>query len=91
MCSTEANKMEANQRNPVFDEDCEDDDKSVLEARSHEVAPPPKSDANSARKMCEDEGVDFDHILQAQKAITRIHAGAHQFDASESSKNQEGI
>jgi len=47
-----------------------------VEVSKHEAAH--SSHADSARKMHEDKGVDFDMILQAQKAATRLQVRQHE-------------
>jgi len=84
----EANKMEAKQHDMVFDADDEDDN-SVIEAKNHEVTPPQVNDAHMTRKLCEEEGVDFGQILQAQKANTRLFTGVHEFEPEEESGDDE--
>ena len=67
-CS-KVNKMEANECDLIFDES-DDDEEQPVEASKHEVTC--ASDAQSARKMHKDKGIDFDDILQAQQANTRL-------------------
>jgi len=72
----DANKMEAKSHDMVFDDDS-DDDNSVIEAKVHESDLATKSDVDSTRKMYENEGVDFNTVLQAQTASTRLEASVH--------------
>jgi len=55
-------ELEAKQHDPVFD-DSEGEEETAVEANTFETVQ--VSDAVSARKMHEDEGVDFDMMLQA--------------------------
>jgi len=84
----EANKMEAKQHDMVFDADDEDDN-SVIEAKNHKATPPQVNDADITRKLCEEEGIDFKQILQAQKANTRLFTGVHKFEPKEESDDNE--
>jgi len=84
----EANKMEAKQHDAVFDADDEDNN-SVIEAWNHEVAPPQGNDADMTRKLHEEEGIDFEQILQAQKANTRLFTGVHELEPEEESDDDE--
>jgi len=84
----EANKMEAKQHDMVFETDDEDDN-LVIEAKNHEVTPPQVNDASTTRKLCEEEGIDFGQILQAQKANTRLFTGVHEFESGEESDDDE--
>jgi len=85
---TEANKIEAKQHDAVFDADDEDDN-SAIEARNHEVTPPQSNDADATRRLCADEGIDFEQILQAQRANTHICTGVHEVDPNEESDEDE--
>jgi len=78
----EANKMEAKWHDLVFDVNDEDNN-FINEARNHEVAPPQIDDDDATRKSHNDEGSDFEQIIQAQKAITRICTGVHEFNSNE--------
>jgi len=84
----EANKMEAKQHDVVFDVDDEDDN-SVIEAKNHEVKSPQVNDPDATRKLHEEEGIDFEQILQAQKANTRLFTGVHEFEPGEESDKCE--
>jgi len=64
-------ELEAEQHDLVFD-DSEGEEETAVEANTFETVQ--VSDAVSTRKMHEDEGVDFDMMLQAQQANTRIQA-----------------
>ena len=71
--------MEAKQHDLICDDDT-DEEEEVVEANVDEAEPTNASNAESARKMCEDEGVDFDMILSVQKANTKIQASTHQME-----------
>jgi len=95
----EANKMEAKQHDMVFEieakqhdmvfEDDDEDDNQVIEAKNHEVTPPQVNDADKTRKLYEEEGVDFEKILEAQKANTRLFTGVHEIEPDEESSDEE--
>ena len=57
----------AKEQDLLFDEDVDDEDDPVLEARSHEAVPPVKNNADTTRKLCEDELVDFDDEEQEDR------------------------
>ena len=79
VASRDANKVEAKNHELEFDDESEDDT-SVVEAKTHEVVIAPEGNAESTRKMYEEEGIDFGLILQAQKASTRLEAKVHRID-----------
>jgi len=60
-------ELEAKQHDLLFD-DSEEEPEEGVEVNKHETIQ--VSDAESTRNMYEDEGVDFDMILQAQQAHT---------------------
>jgi len=67
-------KLEAKQHDSQFDDSNKEQEEQV-EVNKHKVTH--ASNAESTRKMCEDNGVDFDTILQAQQANTRLQARQH--------------
>jgi len=67
--------LEAKQHDPLFD-DSEEEPEVGVEANKHEAIQ--LCDAESARKMHEDKGVDFDVILQAEQANTRLQTHKHE-------------
>lgn len=87
----EANKMEAKEHDMIFDDDLEEENSSDIEARVHETGQFTPSYSDATRQICEDEGVDFDQILQAQQANTRLHAGMYRvgFNDTESDSEDE--
>ena len=66
------------------DDENEEEDDSGIEAGIHETEPEsePKpeviSGIKSTEKMCEDEGIDFDKIFQAQRASASLQVNAQQ-------------
>ena len=98
---SEANKMEAKEHDLIFDDsdgeleakqhdlmfdDSEEDEEESLEANNFESLQ--VSNAETAQKTCEDEGVDFDMVLQAQQADTRLQARTHELLDSDSSDEE---
>jgi len=80
--------MEVKQHDTVFD--AEDTDKnSVIEAKNGKATLPQVNDAYTTRKLHEEEGIDFEQILQAQKANTRLFTGVHKLEPEEESDNDE--
>jgi len=80
----EVNRMDANQHDMAFDADDEAEN-SVVEGKNHEATPPQVKNADMTRKSCEEQGVDFEQILQAQKANTRLFTGVHELEPEEES------
>jgi len=76
--------MEAKQHDMVVDAD-DKDDNSVIEAKNHEVTPPQVNGADMTQKLHEEEGVEIEQILQAQKANTRIFTGVHELEPEQES------
>jgi len=88
---SEANQMEAKEHDLIFDDsdeeleakqhdlifdDPEEEEEATVEVNNFETVQ--VSNAESTRKMYEDEGVDFNMILQAQQANTRIQVRTHE-------------
>jgi len=63
----------------------DEDENSVIEAKNHEATPPQVDDADMTGKLCEELGVDFELILQAKKANTRLFTGVHKMEPEEES------
>ena len=84
----EANKVEASEHDIIFDDELENDS-SDIEARVHETDHHNASYSNDTRLMYEEEGVDFDKILQAQQVNTRLHAGMHQLGLNDSGSDSD--
>jgi len=96
--SSEVNQKEAKEHELIFDDsedeleakqhdilvdDSEEEPEEGVEVNKHETIQ--VSNAESTRKMYEDEGVDFDMILQAQQANTRLQTYKHELFDSDSS------
>jgi len=77
--------LEAKQHDLEFDDD-EEEEETSIEANNFESLQ--ASDAETARKMCEDEGVNFDMMLQAQQANTRLQVRTHELLDSDSSDEE---
>jgi len=77
--------LEAKQHDLLFDDSDEDQEEQV-EVNKHEVTL--VSNAEAARKMHEDEGVDFDMILQAQQANRHLRVNQHELSDSDSSDEE---
>jgi len=77
--------LEAKQHNLTFD-DPEEEEEATVEVNNFKSIQ--VSNAESTRKMYEDEGVDFDVILQAQQANTRIQVRTHELLDSDSSDEE---
>jgi len=75
-------ELEAKQHDLVFD-DTKEEEEEAVEVNNFKTVQ--VSNADSARKMQEDEGVNFDMILQAQQANTRIQVRTHELLGSDSS------
>jgi len=78
-------ELEAKQHDLVFD-DPEEEEETAVEANKFETVQ--VSNADSSCKMHEDEGVDFDMMLQAQQANTRIQVNSHELLDSDSSDEE---
>jgi len=78
-------ELEAKQHDLAFD-DPEEEEETAVEVNNFETVQ--VSNADSARKMHEDEGVDFDMMLQAQQANTRIQVRTHELLDSDSSDEE---
>jgi len=75
-------ELEAKQHDLVFD-DPEEEEETAVEVNNFETVQ--VSNADYTRKIYEDEGVDFDMILQAQQANTRIQVRTHELLDTDSS------
>ena len=99
--SSEVNQMEAKEHDLIFDDleeeleakqhdlpfnDSEEEPEETAEANNFETIQ--VSDAESACKTHEDEGVNFDMMLQAQQANTRLQAHQHELLDSDSSDEE---
>jgi len=83
--------LEAKQHGLLFDGSEEEPEEGV-EVNKHKIIQ--VSDAESTRKMYKDEGVDFDMILQAQQANTRLQTYEHELldsDGSDEEAVAEGL
>ena len=78
-------ELEAKQHDLVFD-DPEEEEETAVEVNNFEAVQ--VSNAESTHKLYEDEGVDFDMILQAQQANTRLQVRTHELLDSESSDEE---
>ena len=78
-------ELEAKQHDLIFD-DPEEEEEATVEVNNFETVQ--VSNAESTRKMYEDEGVDFDVILQAQQTNTRIQVRTHELLDSDSSDEE---
>ena len=97
---SKANKMEAKEHDLIFDysdEDLEAKQHDTVFDDSEEEPETVKvnnfetlqvSNAESTRKMCEDEGVDFGTVLQAQQANTRVQVRTHELLDSDGSDEE---
>jgi len=81
-------ELEAEQHDLAFD-DPEEEEETSIEANNFETLQ--ASDAETARKMCEDEGVNFDMMLQAQQADTRLQVCTHELPDSDSSDEESVV
>jgi len=68
-------ELEAKQHYLAFD-DPEEEEETSVKVNNFETLQ--VSNVETTRKMCEDEGVNFDVILQAQQANTRLQVGTHE-------------
>jgi len=78
-------EVEAKQHGLAFD-DPEEEEETAVKVNNFETVQ--VSDADSTCKICEDEGVDFDMMLQAQQANTRIQVCTHELLDSGSSDEE---
>jgi len=98
---SEVNQMEAKEHDLIFDDsdeeleakqhdlildDPEEEEEATVEVNNFETVQ--VSNAESTRKMYEDKGVDFDVILQAHQANTRIQVRTHELLDSDSSDEE---
>jgi len=98
---SEVNQMEAKEHDLIFDDsdeefeakqhdlafdDPEEEEETAVEVNNFETVQ--VSNAESTRKIYKDEGVDFDMILQAQQANTRIQVRTHKLLDSDSSDEE---
>jgi len=67
-------ELEAKQHDLPFD-DSDEEPEGTVKVNNFETIH--VSDAESTRKMYEDEGVDFDVMLQAQQSNTRLQSRTH--------------
>ena len=79
-------ELEAKQHDLVFDDDT-DEEEDIVEVNVNEAEPTNAFNTESARKMCEDEGVDFDMILSVQRANTKIQASTRQMEFGHNSND----
>jgi len=77
-------ELEAKQHNLAFDDPEEESD--TIKVNNFETLQ--VSNAESTRKMYEEEGVDFDMMLQAQQTNTCLHAFKHELLDSDSSDEE---
>jgi hypothetical protein len=77
-------ELEAKQHDLAFDDP--EKEQETIEVNNFETLQ--VSNAESTRKMYEDEGVDLDTILQAQQANTRIQVRTHELLDSHSSDEE---
>jgi len=78
-------ELEAKQHDLAFD-DPEEEEETSIEVNNFESLQ--VSDVETTRKMCEDEGVNFDMMLQAQQANTRLQTRTHELLDSDSSDEE---
>jgi len=78
-------ELEAKQHDLLFD-DPEEEQEDMVEVNNFKTIQ--VSNAETTRKMYEDEGVDFDTILQAQQANTHLQAHNHEILDSDSSDEE---
>jgi len=78
-------ELEARQHDLVFD-DPEEEEETLVDVNNFETVQ--VSNAETARKMCEDEGVNFDMMLQAQQANTRLQVRTNELLDSDSSDEE---
>jgi len=98
---SEVNQMEAKEHDLIFDDsdeeseakqhdlmfdDSEEEEEATVEVNNFETIQ--VSNADSTRKTYENEGVDFDMILQAQKTNTRLQVSNHELLDSYSSDEE---
>jgi len=78
-------ELEAKQHDLVFD-DPEEEEETSIEVNNFESLQ--VSNVETTRKMYEDEGVNFDMMLQAQQANTRLQVRTHELLDSDSSDEE---
>jgi len=78
-------ELEAKQHDLAFN-DPEEEEETLIEVNNFETLQ--VSNAETTRKMCEDEGVNFDMALQAEQANTRLQARTHELLDSDSSDEE---
>jgi len=97
---SEANKMEAKEHDLIFDDseeeleaklddiafDDNNEEPNTFKVNNFETLQ--VSNAESTCKMCEEEGVNFDMMLQAQQANTRLQVRTHELLDSDSSDEE---
>jgi len=85
ICDDSDEQLEAKQHDLAFD-DPEEEEETSVEANNFKTVQVPN--AETARKMCEDEGFNFNMVFQAQQANTRIQARNHEPLDSDSSDEE---
>jgi len=78
-------ELEVKQHDPIFD-DPEEEEEATIEVNNFETVQ--VSNVDTTRNMYEDEGVNFDMILQSQKANTRLQVRTHELLESDSSDEE---
>jgi len=78
-------ELEAKQHNLIFD-DPEEEQEDAVEVNNFEIIQ--VSNVETNKKLYEDEGVDFNEILQAQQANTRLQVRTHELLDSDSSDEE---
>jgi len=78
-------KLEAKQHDLIFD-DPEEEEEAAIEVNNFETVQ--VSNVDTTHNIYEDEGVNFDMILQAQKANTRLKVRTHELLDSDSSDEE---
>jgi len=81
-------ELEAKQHDLMFN-DPEEEEEATVKVNNFETVQ--VSNAESTRKMYEDKGVDFNMILQAQQANTRIQVRTHELLDSDSSDEESAV
>jgi len=80
-------ELEAKQHDLAFD-DPEEEEETSVEVNNFETLQVSNAETTGTRKMYEDEGVNFDMILQAQQANTRLQVHSHELLDSDSSDEE---
>jgi len=78
-------ELEVKQHDLIFD-DPEEEEEAAIEVNNFETVQ--VSNVDTTRNMYEDEGVNFDMILQAQKANTRLQVRTHELLDPDSSDEE---